>query len=239
MNFTQRVIYDHTICYAQYDDADLEFARTQAQAKAPFTNIHNPAARRRSPTQVMNSQLLGTLADLACSNLLQQYFYEQGTRLVAERYDDVRTDNFRDPHPYSIRIMTPDRVVLADIEVRSSVCNKVSVERMLQIWHVLGWYETAIRDPENPPLDFYMRPIYHFNRFKQETYSIDDVELYLANRDLDLYIVGGATREQLQQLGEVQREYGLLQDSATYQVLQILRAMDVPHFLNSVLTYRQ
>jgi hypothetical protein len=238
MNFTQSVVSGHTNCHAQYDGAELAFARTQASAKAPFTNSHNPAARRRSPTQVMNSQLLGTLADLACSNLLQRYFSEQGSRLVAERYDDVRTDNFRDPHPYSIRILNPDRTILADIEVRSSVCNRVSVERMLQIWHVLGWYQTAIREAENPPLDFYMRPIYHFNRFHQETYSLNNVERYLTNSDLDLYIVGGATKEQLQQFGEIQQEYGLLQDRATYQVLQILRAMDVPAFLNSVLTHR-
>jgi hypothetical protein len=238
MNFTQHAIQGHTICHVQYDAADLAIARTQAAAKAPFTNVHNPAALRRTPTQVMNSQLLGTLADLACFNLVQRYFRDQHSALIAERYDDVRTDNFRNPHPYCIRILNPDRTTLSDIEVRSSVCNRVGLQRMLQIWHVLGWYETAVRPADNPILDFYMRPIYHFNRHAQEDYSVENVERYIADGALDLYIVGGTSRDQLQRDGETQPGYGLLQDRATYRVIQILRAMDVPAFLNAVLTRR-
>jgi hypothetical protein len=233
MVFTTQVLNGHEIRKVQFSAGDLAQARTQAEAKVPFTNANNPAARTRTTLQVRNSQLLGTLADLACANLISDFFTARNVPLSVQRYDDIRTDRFQNPHPYSIRVLGPRNTCHADIEVRSSVCNRISVARMIDIWHVLGWYITAAR-PDDTLVDFYMRPIFHFNRFNTDTYSLDNLERYFDEGAIDLYIVGGATRTQLVSHGEIQRGYGLLQEGATYQVLPIRQAMDVPAFLTAI-----
>lgn len=238
MNFIKQTFQGHTIVKVDYhDDAIRQKAYDQAAAKAKYTNRNNPAAKRRTDQEVFNAQYLGTLADLACSHLLQESLNLKGSgSLSVERYDDVRMDNFMHPDLFDARV-TRNGQSLAEIEIRSSVCNRVSLERMLDIWHVLGWYVTANK-PAEKIKEFYFRPIYHYNRYRTRVeYKLADAAKYLADGSLNLYIVGGATADLLEQHGEVQPGWGLLQEGATYQVIAIRKALDAPEFLDNVYQY--
>lgn len=122
------------------DDETMAHVVSQAKAKAPYTHRNDPSARTRSPQEVFNAQLLGTLADKACSDLLQSHLNEHSPiPLAVERYDDVRTDDYKERDKFDARIKAPSEdKTLAEVEIRSSVCNRVSLERMMEIWHVLG-----------------------------------------------------------------------------------------------------
>jgi len=241
MKYTVYTVLKHNIIKVDYlsDEKMLQHAYTQAQAKAPHTHRNNPSARRRTEQEVFNSQYLGTIADIACSVLLQKHLDKYGTKqLLVERYDDIRSDNFRNADQFDARVILGDENrILTEIEIRSSVCNRVSLARMLEVFDVLGWYTTANK-PGEQKRDFYMRPVYHYNKYQTgQAYAVANAEQYLLNDELDLYIVGGATADILQTKGEIQRGFGLLQEGATYQVVDILDALDAPAFLDTVLKF--
>lgn len=239
MKYTRSTVAGHDICKVEFlgDTETLNRVRLQAAAKAPYTHVNDPAANKRTEQEVLNAQLLGTLADKACSALLQRYFDKYASPpLAVQRYDDVRIDEYKMPDAYDTRIVAPhDGTVLAEIEIRSSVCNRIPLPPMVRSWHVLGWYVTQDKRAEKIR-DFYMRPIYHYNLYDtKEAYRLRDAERHLTGGALDLYIVGGATSDLLETRGEVQQGFGLLQEGATYQVLPIKNALGVGDSLNTVL----
>lgn len=239
MRYTRLTVAGHDVCKVDFLDDQETLSRVvaQAQAKAPYTHLNNPSARRRTEQEVYNAQLLGTLADKACSELLRSYLdkYTSG-RLTAERYDDVRTNEYKKPDQFDARVTNPEKnSVLAEVEIRSSVCNRIPLEPMVRTWHVLGWYVTQDK-PAEKIRDFYMRPVYHYNLYgSDQAYQLRDAETHLMSGALDLYIVGGATPEILESNGEVQRGFGLLQEGATYQVVRIRDSLGVNDFLRSVM----
>jgi hypothetical protein len=239
MKYRIQRVADHAIFKVDFltNQTRLQRAIDQAQAKAPFTHRNDPAARSRTEQEVFNAQLLGTLADIACCDLLQAYFNQQNARhFSVERYDDVRTDNFERTDLYDARLIYGDQL-LAEMEIRSSICNRVSLERMIQIWHILGWYHTADKATEKIR-EFYIRPIYHYNKYgSNSTYTLAKANSHLLEGDLDLYIVGGATAQILEDKGEVQTGWGLLQRGATYQVVPITEGLDAREFLATVLNF--
>lgn len=240
MEFVSMEFMGHRIYKVEFDFDEplVEIAKEQAGRKAPYTHSGDPSARNRPNQEVYNAQLLGTLADVACQSLLQSYLdvnANQPVRVI--RYDEVRTDNYQQPDRYDIRIISgADEQLSKEVEVRSSVCNRVPVSRMLEIFHVLGWYVTQNK-PGEEIRDFYMRPMYHYNLFRNRAapeYRMNDAENHLRTGALDLYIVGGATPQMLQERGEIQRDSGLLQIGATYQVVSIKSALDAIAFLEEV-----
>ena len=229
----------HDVCKVAFlDDVEtLDLVVSQARAKAPYTHLNNPSARRRTKQEVYNAQLLGTLADKACSALLQSFLDKHAeSRFTTERYDDVRTDEYRRPDLFDARVIDSDQgTVLAEIEIRSSVCNRIPLEPMIRTWHVLGWYVTQDK-PAEKVRDFYMRPLYHYNLYDGgKAYALRDAEGHLMGGALDLYIVGGATPQILETRGEVQRGFGLLQEGATYQVVRIRDSLGVGDSLETIM----
>jgi hypothetical protein len=239
MKYTRLKVAGHDVCKVAFldDQETLKHVTFQAEAKAPYTHINDPSARERSEREILNAQLLGTLADKACTDLLQSYLKRHAPgRLIAERYDDVRTDEYKKRDSFDTRVVKPgENRVLAEIEIRSSVCNKIPLEPMIRTWHVLGWYVTQNK-PVEKIRDFYMRPIYHYNLFNAgKAYQLKDAESHLMKGALDLYIVGGATPYILETRGEVQRGFGLLQKGATYQVVHIKNSPGVGDLLKAVM----
>lgn len=244
MIFSRQVINKHEVCKVSFiDDQELlALAEKQAKAKAAHTNIHAPSARKRTFQEVYNAQLLGTLADLACSQLLQKYFeqYTPGTFAVI-RYDDIRKNNYELPDQFDIQIVPIKACssVLTEIEIRSSVCNRIPMDAMIRTWHILGWYVTDNK-PGEKIRDFYMRPIYHYTKYASgPEYQLAQADKHLKDGSLDLYIVGGATSQILEEDGQLDRGYGLLQEGATYQIVQIIHALAMGAFLKSVLSFCQ
>ena len=240
MKYTRSEAAGHDVCKVAFleDRETLDQVISQARSKAPYTHLNNPSARKRTKQEVYNAQLLGTLADKACSVLLQLFLDKHApSRYTAQRYDDVRTDEYKRPDLFDTRVVTTGgESVLAEIEIRSSVCNRIPLEPMIRTWHVLGWYVTQDK-PVEKVRDFYMRPIYHYNLYDAgKAYELKDAAEHLMNGALDLYIVGGATLHILETRGEVQRGFGLLQEGATYQVVRIRDSLGMGEFLNSVIS---
>lgn len=239
MKYDRLTVAGHDICKVSFlhDAETLGEVVSQAKAKAPYTHRNNPSAKKRTLQEVFNDQLLGTLADKACCDLLQSYFNKYSPApLAVERYDDIRTDEYKERDKFDARIVALDKgKALAEVEIRSSVCNQVSLARMINIWQVLGWYTTQDK-PAETVRDLYMRPIYHYNLYnKGKRYETRDAEELLMSGALDLYIVGGATPHILETRGTVQEKFGLLQEGATYQVVDIKEAFGVGDFLKEAM----
>ena len=218
------------------EEPSLIMAQEQAKAKEPYTQIKDPGSKKRTKQEVYNAQLLGTLADISCQQLLQRYLDKKSPNLYkVVRYDDVRINEFEKPDQYDIQIVrNANDKVLTQIEVRSSVCYKMPVVAMIYIWHILGWYTTGTKVSEKKK-DFYMRPIYHYNRFDTGAeYQLKDAESFLLNRMLDLYIIGGADVDLLVRKGEVLQQDTLLQKGALYQTLPIKQGLKIEDFLKAV-----
>jgi hypothetical protein len=99
---------------------------------------------------------------------------------------------------------------------------------------VLGWYSTGSK-PGEEAKEFYMRPIYHYNKYNENVeYKLSDADKHLYNGNLDLYIVGGATKEMIASDGLEDRGYGLLQEGATYQIIKITKALGIEEFLKVI-----
>jgi hypothetical protein len=239
MKYTRSTVADQDICKVTFlaDQKTLNYVISQAQAKAPYTHINNPSAKKRTKQEVYNAQLLGTLADYACSDLLRSYLNRYAPiPLITERYDDIRTDEYKKPDMFDTRVLNPtNNKVLSEIEIRSSVCNQIPLEPMIKTWHVLGWYVTQNK-PAEKIRDFYMRPIYHYNLYNTgKPYALRDAESHLMSGALDLFIVGGATPQLIETEGEVQKKFGLLQEGATYQVVHIKNSMGVGESLKAIM----
>lgn len=239
MKYIPQTVENHKIVKVDFltDKAMLDRAVEQAQAKAPHTHRNDPSAHQRTEQEVYNAQLIGTIADIACCELLQAYFNaHHANYLLVERYDDVRSDNFMHSDLFDARVVIEGKKrLIAEIEIRSSVCIYISLERLVKEWHVLGWYITSDKSKEKIR-DFYIRPLYHYNQYQSRNkYSLANAATHLFNGELDLYIVGGATAQILETKGQIQRGYGLLQQGATYQVVPIMDALDIQQFLDTVL----
>ena len=211
------------------DPEVIQKAQTHAKAKVSFTNIHSPAARQRSDAEIYGAQLIGTLADMAVSTLFRRYLEKHSPQqFTVVRYDDVREDEFQEPDQFDARVYSFDgKEVIAEIEIRSSVCNRIPIARMATYFNVLGWYTTKNK-PAEVVRDFYVTVIYHYNQFQNgPQYNPIHTADYLLQGALDLYIVGGATDKLLIEHGEVRFQRGLLQDGATYQTIPILSLIHI------------
>lgn len=213
----------------------IEKAKHQAKSKTPFTHQASPSAKKRSVEEVFNAQLLGTIADIAFCNLLQSFLDKyHPTSFTVERYDDIREDNFENPDQFDARILNNQEQVLAEIEIRSSVANRIPFEGILRSWHILGWYTTQNK-PAEPIRNYYVHPIYHYKLFNtSQKYELADAHDHLEQNNLALFIVGGASADMLQNIGYVQRKFGLLQEGASYQLIDIRKALGMGDLLSSI-----
>lgn len=97
----------------------FEIAARQAAAKAAAINHGDPGGRARGYDEIYSQNVLGAFADLACATLLQKYFAKHNIPLSVERYDNIRTDGFRERDDFDVRISSESASAL--VEVRSSV----------------------------------------------------------------------------------------------------------------------
>lgn len=218
------VITDHEL---------MSVAREQALKKCAHVHLSDPAGRKRSSEEAFSQNFLGVVADAACAHILRLYIakYQLGATVI--RYDDIREDEFRDPDQYDIKIQDADREWY--VEVRSSVCCFISLERMLKEWQVLGPYASASKGETERSKHYYFRPLYHFTRSKQTgDYQRADGERHLINGHLKLYLVGGATNDLIRKKGRQEFGQQLKQAGANYWVLNILDAMDVPTLFEDI-----
>lgn len=228
MRFEKMVIGGHVILRVLFDAAVLELAAEQSARKASYIHRNDPSGRRRDAAEVDSQNFLGTLADLACAHLLDGYFKKYRLPIEVIRYDDVRTDDFREHDQYDIQLSVGNVGYL--VEIRSSVCIYLSLSSMMRKWQILGHYITEVKGATETAKPFYLRPIYHLSSFAenrqtqryQRTSSFD----LIRTGELQLYFVGGATHDLLMEKGRNEAGRELKQGHAQFRVLNIMDGLD-------------
>ena len=215
------------------DKALIELAQEQAKRKSAHVHVDDPSGRSRSNRELFSQNFLGVVADLACAEVLRLFLKKYHVPAIIIRYDDVRTDDFRNPDEYDVKVACAGKELY--VEVRSSTCCLIPYERMLREWQVLGPYASASKGSSEAGKHFYFRPLYHFSRTPTtKDYERADGAQHLLDGRLKLYLVGGASEELLRSNGRQERGQQLKQSGANYWVLDILDAMDVPTLLETI-----
>ena len=211
-----------------------EVAKRQGLAKAPYTHAADPAGQRRPLIVVQASQILGTLADAFTAQILREQLPEN---IEVIRYDDVRTDQFKDPDKFDIMLKrgTEEKIV----EVRSSIAKFLpNPARVMGQFRLLGWYSTANKLGEIIR-DYYFQPIFitldrniadgaNARTFKSKSYE------YFEQGNIALYLLGGATRHDLETKGVLTTEEELLQERAQYQTMKLIDTSPIAEVLSHI-----
>lgn len=236
MRYELIVIGDHQILRVAPDTDAMALALTQSYLKAEKVHKDSPSGRPRDPQEVLSVNYLGTLADIVCARLLESYFKKHNIKIGVVRYDDVRKDEFKNPDEYDIKLTALGRDHL--VEVRSSVCQLLSLEEMIGKWHILGPYESSTKGGTETVKPFYLRPIYHLSTYeknkKSKEYKITKAREFLHNGELKLYFVGGATSALLEEKGRNEETYELKQNKANFRVLDITNGLDAKGMLEQI-----
>lgn len=208
-----------------------------AEKKADYIKKNDPSGRPRDRAEIVSQNFLGALADIACTRLLRTYFKKYGIPLEVESYDEVRTDNFENSDLYDIRLSSESSQWI--VEVRSSLCIKKSLRGLINDWHILGPYQTDIKGNFETEKEFYIRPMFHLKRFrenyKDNFYRRSDGMQLLKDGEIDLYILGGATSE-IMSSDKAWDEGGetLKQGQSSFRVVYIKDGLQTNDFLESI-----
>jgi hypothetical protein len=208
-----------------------------AEKKADYIKKGDPAGRQRGRTEIVSQNFLGALAEIACTRLLRTYFKKYKIPLIVESYDEVRTDNFKDSDLYDIRLTSKYSQWI--VEVRSSICLQKSLSGLINDWHILGPYQTEIKGNFETEKEFYIRPMFHLKRhrenYQERFYRRSEGMQRLKNGEIDLYILGGATADIMS--GEKARDdkgETLKQGESSFRVVDIKDGLQVDKFLESI-----
>lgn len=208
-----------------------------AEEKAKYIKKNDPSGRPRDRAEIVSQNFLGALADIACTRLLRTYFKKHQIPIKVDSYDEVRTDNFENSDLYDIRLSTATSEWI--VEVRSSLCIKKSLRGLINDWHILGPYQTDIKGDFETEKEFYIRPMFHLKRFrdnyKDNFYRRSDGMQLLKDGEIDLYILGGATAE-IMSSDKAWDERGetLKQGRSSFRVVYIKDGLQTNDFLESI-----
>ncbi len=236
MRFEKLMIDNHVILRVLLDSVVIELAKAQAALKARHINCGDPSGRQRGAAEVDSQNFLGTLADLVCARILVGYFRKYHLSIGVTRYDDVRTDDFKDHDQYDIKLSSAEADYL--VEIRSSVCIYLSLQAMIRKWQILGHYITDAKGETETAKPFYLRPLYHLSTFAEnrqtQSYQRTSAVELIQRGDLQLYFVGGATHDLMMQHGRNEAGQELKQGRAQFRVLNIMDGLDAQEILQTI-----
>lgn len=196
-------------------------AKVQGLAKAPFTHAAAPDGQRRPMIVIEARQILGTTADAFTAQILRENLPEE---IEVIRYDNIRTDNFEHNDLFDIKLKRGDTEKI--VEVRSSIALFLPTPaRVIPQFRLLGWYSTANKSSE-VKRDYYFQPVFIL---KDRALATDanartfpsQSPRYFEEGHIDLYLLGCATRKDLEDNGKETSEKELLQTDAVYQTLKL------------------
>ncbi len=239
MKYTPMNIAGWNILKVEVLDAPevIELAEKRAIRKSPKVKKGDSGGKIRTHNEIFSQNFLGALADIACTKLLGSYFKEHSIPIFVESYDQVRTDNFKDADLFDIRLTSA--TVQSIVEVRSSVCNLLPLENLINKWHILGPYYSEAKGGLETLKDYYIRPMYHLNRFEENKrtkfYRKANGMQLLKSGDIDLYIFGGATAAILSS-DKAKDENGetLKQGKSSFKVVDIKDGLEPKEFLEAI-----
>lgn len=220
MNFTGKKWYCvngkiHYVVETVFDREDIAKAIEVANMKLSHINAHSPGGVQRSKDVIKSRIIAGKLADTAVCALLKRQIEKYDIKAKIYEYDDIRSDKFINPDPYDLVLQHYNgREEL--IEVRSSYCYKLAPEnKIIDKLSIYGWYTSRNKQIE-PPKEWYWQFVYYLRPADINDYTISSIPIFdeeLSKGFIKGYIVGGASRTQLEQFGVTRSD----QDGAFYQ----------------------
>lgn len=198
--FGDRMEKKHTVIEVVFSEECIEVAKEQAKLKAKETNDKDQASNERTYNLKVEKQLEGILGEMAVLGYLESIANSVGLSKIVERYDDIRTDDFKiAKNEYDIKIYL-DREY--NVEARSSCSYKMALESSLRWLDTIGPYESQMKQQEKLN-DFYIRPLFQFKNLlkdtKEKKVSTKDFSFMeeLEKDNLTLYLTGGFSKKAL------------------------------------------
>lgn len=236
MNWPCQGATDHMVTEVIFEHDDMTKAIQVATAKMHYTNSHNPGGIARPPEVIKNRIVAGKLADFAVAEMISQcinsWSLEDDFQIL--EYDNCRTDNFKYGDPYDLALKNKRSQQAQTIEVRSSFCYRLApVTKIIEKLSVYGWY-TSANKPVEPPRDWYFQVVYYLR--PRDITAKGDIKVPIFEDCLEAgsvtaYVVGGASRELLQNEGTNRTD----QDGANYRaIFPICGASDCSALLNAI-----
>lgn len=236
----------HIVVEVNFEKKDIDRALRIANSKLDHIDVHSPGGIAR-PAGIIKSRLIaGKLADFAVEALLNNSISKRDLNLLIEEYDSVREDNFLNPDPFDLRLVSSDKYhEICEIEVRSSFCYKLApVQKIVDKLSIYGWY-TSHNKPTEPMKDLYWQVIYYSVPADiSDNASVEGLNVFdeqIENGECSAFIVGGCTQDMLtnKTLSSTRRD----QDNAYYQSISpISKGLDCQKLINAMfdfeLTYR-
>ena len=215
-------VHDRFVVWVQFDGEDVRAAAEFAKAKMPHVNIHSPGGVARTAEEKQRRLVAGKLADHAVRDWLRHYAEGKGLNHVVEEYDAVRKDGFEHPDAWDLRMTAPDETAKT-LEVRSSFVHLIDTPSSL-IWNegqsLLGWYTTGAKAFE-PHRDLYWQVAFFMRPAdvspQQARKGISVFNGMPGEEGISAVIMGGATRELLEAIGE---EALKIAEGAKYMVIR-------------------
>lgn len=238
MKFEKIDINGHLILRI-YIDAEAEYfhlAQIQSLKKAEKVHKDSPSGRRRDFEEIRSQNFLGTLADIVCTEILRRYFKKHSLDILVTRYDDIRTDDYKEHDLYDLKLSSQGQDYL--VEIRSSVCLFLPLHSMIYNWQILGAYVSDVKGTTETDKPFYLRPIYHLSSYAEnritQQYQRTSADELVRRGELQLYFVGGATSLMLQAKGRNESGQELKQGRTQFRVLDIADGLDAKEILETI-----
>jgi hypothetical protein len=203
----------------------LKKAEDQAEKKSKYTMPADQRGKYRNDNIKFQKQLMGTLAEIYVEQFLKEILrdFKLNQCWSIERYDDVRTDEFKSPeNEYDIRIGHLEKDVNFLVESRSSICYDRSLVKGINQFDIIGPYTSDYKNFERAN-DIYIRPLYEYQDFKENSYHPLTFKESLKKGKINLYIVAGCSKKRLKEWGY---DKNMGQGSTKYRVIKIINATD-------------
>lgn len=217
-----------TIANVIFTELDIQHASEQATKKSRFTMNADQAGNNRTSLIKYQRQLMGILAEIGCKAYLEDILSEYDD-ITVERYDDVRTDEFKSPKgEYDIKILIRSNNIEIIVESRSSITHNKSLLYGIENYDIIGPYSSVAKSQEKDN-NLYLRPLYSYIHFERGDYYDNDFDKLLSSQEVSLHIVAGCSNfrmcnpkaSKLKNMGQ----YGTL-----YRVVPIQNASDARKF---------
>lgn len=179
-------------------------------------NVHDPSNKIRDQKERYIKGLGGTLAEYAVRKYIDIEASKQNLKVNISSKDES--------YMGQIDLLIEVNGKKKTLEVRSSFFYKTSFTRLFNVASIIGWYKTQSK-PGEYKKDFYLFVIHFYN-----PRDIED----LLKREFVFYIMGGAPKELLNNVGE---DTFLEQEGATYRTIKpITKGRDAVDIFNEILS---
>lgn len=193
-------------CVFPAEDIAFKTAFGQAQELAKEVNQASPSGRRRGPDEILAACVCGQLSEEAFAQCVAYQNAKLGTKI------QVHFKKFTLAASQVDVMIARSSSDIFDIEIRSSGHFKQDLEAIYnEDFSIIGWYSTGTK-PGEAHKPFYVQALYPFK--KEEIVERE-------NREVIVYIAGGASEEILKQKGVNQT---LKQEGARYRVITPITA---------------